>query len=53
MMSKKKKAVLTSLASALAATTAVTGAPVADAAFNGKEVPALTVSNHKGTSQNT
>lgn len=48
MMSKKKKVVLTSLASALAATTAVTGAPVADAAFNGKEVPALTVSKPQG-----
>lgn len=43
MMSKKKKVILTSLASTLAASSALAGMPAAEAAFNGKEVPALAV----------
>lgn len=46
-MSNKKKAMLTTLAATLAASTALTGLPAAEAAFHGKAVPELSVQKPK------
>ena len=44
---RKKKVILTSLASTLAASSALAGMPAAEAAFNGKDIPAFAIEKPK------